>query len=184
MDEKSRIQKLLEISNKTLGQFSEMIGIKNSTLSHILNDRNKPSLDVLKKILQRFPEISSDWLILGQGPMYRHETKSHEPSLFDDFDENDSLSVDKSSKTDITFSSQEKPIQENIVRTEVEDPYGRQSLKNNEPFNVESGIKAETSKQALSNDRMQISHTNLEARKVIRITLYYSDNTFQEFESK
>lgn len=184
MDEKSRIQKLLEISNKSLGQFSDMIGIKNSTLSHILNDRNKPSLDVLKKILQRLPEISSDWLILGQGPMYRKEIKSKEPSLFDNIDQSSSFSIDNSVSEHVKLTPQENVVQKKTVIKEDLPISDRQRVSFNDPHKYETEIEQEFNKRENALKHVEIHQVNTEPRKVVKITLYYSDMTFQEFDSK
>ena len=69
--ERDRIEKVMEKEGLNATQFASEIGIKAPTLSHILNGRNNPSLDVMKRILDRYRTISSDWLILGVGPMYR-----------------------------------------------------------------------------------------------------------------
>ena len=71
MTDKSRIEKIIQTFEMADGQFAQEIGIQNSTLSHILNGRNRPSLDVIKKILRRFPEIDPDWLIFGHSSMLR-----------------------------------------------------------------------------------------------------------------
>lgn len=49
--------------------FADTIGINRSGLTHIFSGRNQPSLDVAKKILTTFPEISTEWLIMGVGEM-------------------------------------------------------------------------------------------------------------------
>lgn len=49
MTDKSRIEKIIQTFEMADGQFAQEIGIQNSTLSHILNGRNRPSLDVIKK---------------------------------------------------------------------------------------------------------------------------------------
>jgi len=92
MEVKEKIEKIMEREQMNSLQFAAEIGIQGSTLSHILNERNKPSLDVLKKILNRFRTISSDWLILDVGSMYRTEKQSQAPTLFDSIDENISKS--------------------------------------------------------------------------------------------
>ncbi len=66
---KDRIKKIQEYSGLSLGVFASRTGIKSASLSHILNGRNNPSLDVVMKIHDTFPEISYDWLIYGRGPM-------------------------------------------------------------------------------------------------------------------
>lgn len=82
---KERIETLIEKENLNLARFADLVGLNRSALSHILSGRNKPSLDVVTKILQTFPRISSDWLLFGKGEIYLN---SAEPgtaqSLFSD----------------------------------------------------------------------------------------------------
>lgn len=54
-------------------QLAEMLGINPAGISHILKDRNKPSFDLLQKILRRFPQLNPDWLLLDSTQMYRDE---------------------------------------------------------------------------------------------------------------
>lgn len=83
MTEKERLETLMRHEGLSLSQFANEINIQGSTLSHIMNGRNNPSLDVVKRILDRFPSINPDWLIFGREPMRRQISKSHEiPSLF------------------------------------------------------------------------------------------------------
>lgn len=88
MTEKERLETLMRHEGLSLSQFANEINIQGSTLSHIMNGRNNPSLDVVKRILDRFPSINPDWLIFGREPMRRQISKSQEiPSLFDDMEE-------------------------------------------------------------------------------------------------
>ena len=88
MEDKDKIDKVMQEFNLNSAQFAAEIGIRGSTLSHILNGRNRPSLDVLKKIMSRFTSINPEWLILDKEPMFRQEKNSQAPTLFDSFDEN------------------------------------------------------------------------------------------------
>lgn len=113
--DKDRIEKVMEIEGLNAAQFAAEIDIKAPTLSHILNGRNNPSLDVLKKILERYPTISSDWLILGVGPMQRGIKHSQTPSLFDEMD-------DSASKSDryIPKTAEKSEARETVNRTKNE----------------------------------------------------------------
>ncbi len=73
MEEKLRRLMKHEGINST--RLAEILGIQASGISHIMSGRNKPSYDFLLKLLQRFPQISPDWLLLDKGPMYRDEVK-------------------------------------------------------------------------------------------------------------
>ncbi|MGN0186615.1 MAG: helix-turn-helix transcriptional regulator [Paludibacteraceae bacterium] len=80
---KERILQLLEEKQMTLAAFADEIGVERSTMSHIKSGRSNPSLDVAQKILERFPEVSTDWLILGKGSMFGQISNPNEPTLFD-----------------------------------------------------------------------------------------------------
>ncbi|TCO09240.1 helix-turn-helix domain-containing protein [Natronoflexus pectinivorans] len=79
---KERLQILIKKENLSPVKFSEIVGVQRSAVSHILSGRNNPSLDVIQKILRNFPHISSDWLITGNGEMYRTniEVDAKQPS--------------------------------------------------------------------------------------------------------
>lgn len=61
--------------------FADTIGISRSGLTHLLTGRNQPSLDVARKILAKFPEISTEWLIMGMGDMLRSDEQVEQPSV-------------------------------------------------------------------------------------------------------
>ena len=64
---KKRIEKIINSNGLTSNSFAQQIGVNRSTISHILSGRNNPSIEVLQKILKRFPDVSADWLLLGNG---------------------------------------------------------------------------------------------------------------------
>lgn len=66
-----RIMEIMRNKGFNSSRFAEEIGIQRAAMSHILNGRNNVSLDVCKKILEKFPEISADWLLFGKGEMMR-----------------------------------------------------------------------------------------------------------------
>ena len=161
MDEKERIEKIMQIEEMSAAIFANEIGIQGSTLSHILNGRNNPSLDVLKKILNRFRTISSDWLILGIGSMYRAEKQSQTPTLFDNFDESRSRSV--------VSNTNEVEKSESLFSTNQQ----------------KKGSSGEVVSQAVQNSLKNIIPVSeVTSKSVRKIIVYYTDNTFQEFETK
>ena len=64
-----RIRTLLETRQLTPTQFADAIGIARPIVSHILSGRNKPSLEVVQRILAAMPDLSMPWLLNGTGPM-------------------------------------------------------------------------------------------------------------------
>ena len=65
MDEKLRI--LMQSENLTASRLAEILEIKPAAVSHILSGRNKPSFDLICKLVNRFPQINPYWL-LGDAP--------------------------------------------------------------------------------------------------------------------
>jgi transcriptional regulator with XRE-family HTH domain len=88
---KSRIEEFLKAENKTSAQLAEEIGVQPSGISHILSGRNKPSLDFVLKMLERYPFISTEWLLFGKGNMYREASMQ---SLFEESQNNTSEKKD------------------------------------------------------------------------------------------
>lgn len=64
-----RIRTLLESRQLTPTQFADLIGVARPIISHILSGRNKPSLDVVQRILAALPDLSMAWLLNGTEPM-------------------------------------------------------------------------------------------------------------------
>jgi DNA-binding XRE family transcriptional regulator len=65
----TRIRQLLEHKQLSPTQFADAIGVGRPVMSHILSERNKPSLEVVQRIIDAFPEISMAWLLRGTGEM-------------------------------------------------------------------------------------------------------------------
>lgn len=85
---KDRINLIKLKEGMTDGQFAEKIGISPASLSHILNGRNNPSLEVVNKIRKACSYVNIDWLLDGVGEMEKSENKEVEPhnssSLFNE----------------------------------------------------------------------------------------------------
>ncbi|MDF1673267.1 MAG: helix-turn-helix transcriptional regulator [Vicingaceae bacterium] len=60
-----RFKYLMKLNNLTASAFADEIGVQRSSMSHILSGRNKPSLELIQKVLTRFPKVSADWFIAG-----------------------------------------------------------------------------------------------------------------------
>ncbi len=63
MNLSAKIELLIQAKKLSASQFADTLGIPRSSISHILSGRNKPSLDVVQKILIAFPEIPAEELL-------------------------------------------------------------------------------------------------------------------------
>lgn len=156
MTENERIQKIVELEQISSQQFAEEIGIQPSTLSNIIRGRNKPSLDVMQKVLSRYKTISPEWLILGYGPVYRQKFDSQQPTLFD---------IPPQEPTE--SSSYAQPVEEKKVQ-EIAPKL------NNESSNVPKHV------HSLSEQAKSLEPT----KKIVNILVFYDDNTFEEVTNR
>lgn len=160
MTEKERIEKVMQLEGMNSAVFAAAINIQGSTLSHILNGRNNPSLSVLQSILNRFPNISPEWLIMGQGSMERATKHSQTPTLFDSVDEN----ANKSMSLEAKMAEKNDPIISTIQQKAAVLPE----------------IPVQPKQEAVQTPIIPLIEQS--PRTVRKIIVYYTDNTFQEFQ--
>lgn len=67
---KDRIKSLMKHMGMSQKEFANEICISEGTLSSIFNGRNRPTLNTLNNIHERFPEVNMDWLMNGNGEMF------------------------------------------------------------------------------------------------------------------
>ena len=82
MSEKDRIEQLIKTLGITARQFAAEIRVQPGTISNMMAGRNNPSLEVMKRIMERYPTLNPEWLIAGRGDMWR-TVPGQEPGLFD-----------------------------------------------------------------------------------------------------
>lgn len=169
MELNERITKVLEYSKLSPSEFADEIDVQRSNISHITSGRNKPSLDFLIKIKDRFPELEWDWLIYGKGEMIRKELetplveKPKPTSLPDLF----SLIAD-----------------DNFGITESED-----RIISEPPRESKIPLPSPTSEKIFDSQRLEaeeksssIQNTDNQVSKVKRIVLFFDDGKFESFE--
>ena len=141
-----RINLIIKTKNLSASQFADMVGVQRSSVSHVLSGRNKPSLEFIQKVLKKFPDILSEWLLFGKGSM------SNNADLFSSIKDN---------------TEKEKDVSFNM------DKRGGDHLKN--PVKEKTEV-VEKPKQSVLN-----SEVSCKTRKVIKVVLFYNDDSFKEF---
>ena len=156
MEEKLR--KLMKFEGINSTKLAEILGIQASGISHIMSGRNKPSFDFLVKLLQHFPQINPDWLLLDKGPMYRDEVKKkNSPSL--------------------------TPAIPTIAPAELFDTTKDSIAQASSPEEEKDIIPADTDKQSPTNEfPQQTGDRNRDNDSQIeKIVIFYSDHTFSSY---
>ena len=96
-----RIKKIISDNNLSNSEFAEKIGIPKSSVTHLLSERNNPSLDVIIKISETFEHISTDYLIFG----YENDTETPSEGLNNLFNNLKTLSLVVSVFNDIASAN-------------------------------------------------------------------------------
>lgn len=90
-----RLKEVIEYSGKTLKEFAADIGFSTMALYNYLNKEDKvPSVPFYEKVIELYPEISLEWLILGKGMMLSAENISNtKADILDEINTNGSSIV-------------------------------------------------------------------------------------------
>ena len=69
-----RLKDIIKEKGESVTSFSEIIGISQSTLSCQMRSVKGIGLEVILATLEKFPDISAEWLLRGTGSMFFDET--------------------------------------------------------------------------------------------------------------
>ncbi|NDV67544.1 helix-turn-helix domain-containing protein [Dysgonomonas sp. 25] len=158
---RERIRLIMENEQLTPSAFADMLDIGRAVISHILNGRNNPSLDVATRILSKLPYVNSDWLLTGNGEMYKPGTDR--TPLIDSHQETPAFPTEG---MDLFSQAAINPM-ERAEKTE----YRKENIVNTPENVVKEPIKQE------------IIYQKAPEKKITKIIVYYSDNTFETFEA-
>jgi transcriptional regulator with XRE-family HTH domain len=71
-----RLEIILDYYSLSASAFADKVGVQRSSLSHLLSGRNKPSLDLILKIIENFPEVDLYWILNGKGNFPKSDNNS------------------------------------------------------------------------------------------------------------
>ena len=70
-----RIKQLIEARKQSVSQFAAEIEMQQTTVNNYILGNRKISFVLIENILKHIPEVSSDWLVKGEGDMYNETSK-------------------------------------------------------------------------------------------------------------
>lgn len=73
-----RIKSVLEDRQISISAFSKMIGMQQVTCNRQIRGDQAVSLGLIEGFLEKFDDISAEWLLRGVGSMYRKEESAGE----------------------------------------------------------------------------------------------------------
>ena len=98
-----RLRKIMEFYQLSSASLADEIGVQRSSISHLLSGRNKPSLDFVLKILDRYKEVELYWLMNGKGRFPKKETTTPSNTTLTKKTSKNTMNSDKSIDRIIIF---------------------------------------------------------------------------------
>ena len=180
MNINDRFTKILEYSGFTASEFADEIDVQRSSISHIITGRNKPSLEFIVKIKNRFPEIRWDWIILGQGEMLQNNSAlSTSESKINLEEENSSPDlftlIDEDYKNEIF-------IQENLQKETPRESNTSFPTPKKEKISDSQRLEVQEDISEVQNIVNQSITNSTTENKIKRIVFFYENRKFEAFE--
>lgn len=157
---KDRIKLIMDNEHLTPSAFADQLQLGRAVLSHILNGRNNPSLDVVTRILSKLTYINSDWLLTGNGNMYKDGYGKNNQTIIPPIHSVNQNQPDLFSQNNISA-----PLNTNEIE------YRRENAVKPPESVTENTIN------------QTIVYQKAPDRKIAKIIIYYTDNTFETFNA-
>lgn len=177
-----RLKFLIENLGLTSSQFADRCDIARPTLSQLLTGRNKKISNlIIEQIHTAYPGLSITWLLFGEGDMWSSNNGK-------EIDEDDSESTHIDATT--TKDNPKEPINphENAEKRNAVQHSFAESKENavNATQNAHVNSNYENVNSSLDNVDIltKIEKKCEKPRKVVQVTIYYDDSTFQTFYPK
>ena len=183
-----RFQTILDLETLSPAHLADRLGVQRSGISHILSGRNKPSFELLQRVVQSFPEISAEWLITGNGKPLKEQNQAAASGAASSAANSRSSGTTPSISPSTTSGSNNSSTSGTI--SGATPPF--EGLFNSSESATEPQIPAQTSDiegiedeisdfQPLQSSIFDANPANdREKRALKRVILIYNDNTFEE----
>ena len=150
MNLNKKIEQIIIDKGLSPSYFADTIGIQRSSISHILSGRNKPSLDIIQRILKIFPDIDRDWLIFDSEILQQNT-----PQI-----------------------NRQQPVNQVNTRQNLFEQTPRESPKNFQ--DQPNAVKPPVSMPLKRKIERPTVHTVSPGKQIERIMIFYTDGTFEE----
>jgi transcriptional regulator with XRE-family HTH domain len=164
MSTNNKIKQILTIKQLSPSQLADDIGVQRSSISHILSGRNRPSLDIIQKIVRSYPEFTYDWFMDDDDSQmsitqYPVSTGSTQPTP---------RVRTPTTANSSSYSTRQQHLQEQetAADTRTTIPKKEAAVRSSQATDIEvpTGGKASTEP------------------RIDRILIFYSNGTFQEYK--
>lgn len=175
----TRLKLFIDTNGLTPSQFADKCHISRSTLSQLLSGRNKKVSDGLVKLIHdAFPNLSVLWLMFGEGPVILSGGTTQ-------IVQNTSSEIKPHTSPDNVVIRKDEYSSENSkypYNPPVDSEYPTENALNSASNNVNNSKNQifETDLKILELQN-KIANMRKNPRRVLQITIYYDDSTFETF---
>ena len=155
----NRIFTFIESLQLTPTEFADTIGVSRASISSIKTGRTQPTLSLVEKIKQRFPNVDINWLILGEGDAPIVNRSESETELFSDDEVKAEIEVTQTLSNDDTTANEYQAV-----------------------YIAETPRKIEEEPQVVNQeDNVPVQSTTERKKSIKKVILLYDDGSFEEF---
>lgn len=152
----------MESQHMNQQSFANFIGVSPASLSSILQERTRPTLNIVEAIRSKMPTLNTDWLMWGEGEMFptgSNDVPAEPADLFAD----EMLRSPESGTLDFGDNGQTS----------------RSSMGSGA-----SQHTARAQRQASQNIVMDAKNIDKVSRRITEIRVFYDDQTWESFVPK
>lgn len=158
LDDKERIEYIIKDMGMTNVDFASRTGIAPATLSHITSGRSKPTLAILRGIIDGFPDLSPEWVLMGTGPIYKDS---------------------KQTKDNTTDGGQAVEMQNDLFSAN----YDTVNKNRQKQESVQAPVQGPSVEDVVRTTMAAMTGVaQAQPRKVVEIRIFFDDGTYQEFK--
>ena len=118
-----RLRIFMHFKKLNATQLAEIIDVQRSSVSHVLNGRNKPSLEFVQRLVNEFPEVSFEWLVNGSGSLTKKDTNVSSSNTGENNRDVTRVSIDE------TIVHRDMQVKENVTPKSVATPTHNQEQR-------------------------------------------------------
>ena len=157
MSTSDKIKQVLLTKNLSPSYLADDIGVQRSSISHILSGRNRPSLDIIQKIVRRFPEFTYEWFLEDDVQLSTDEPVNDQPTI-------------------PRTTHPRGPYRETTAQLANNDPASTRMASLNRSI-----VPKQELGQPSFQPEMKATPTNVPDKQIDRILIFYTDGTFREY---
>lgn len=196
--ENEQIDIILQNEGLNASQLAERLNMQRAQISHLQSNRNRVSLDVVKKIHHAFPHIRLEWLIDREGDYWNPDVtpvttlleaavptaSSAHSGMGDLFGEDE---ISGYTKNDVSNSREPAESHTEIPQTTAENAH--MTAENPKIPTKDTGtadfLKENGEKSPIfspnETGNLSIHTPNNPARKIVELKIFYNDGTYETF---